>query len=126
MSRDDAYSHAALEAERVVREHNVTALKVDPIALANKLGIEVIAKPASSGGVSGMLIRFGNQFGIAYATHIDNPGFRRFSIAHELGHYFLPGISMPFSRTVIFMSRAQALIPRTNSRSRRITLPPGF
>ncbi len=91
MSRDDPYAHAALVAERVVREHDITALKVDPIALANKLGIEVVAKPASSGGVSGMLIRFENQFGIAYATHIDNPGFRGFSIAHELGHYFLPG-----------------------------------
>jgi Zn-dependent peptidase ImmA (M78 family) len=107
MSRDDAYSHAALEAERVVREHNITALKVDPIALANKLGIEVIAKPASSSGVSGMLIRFENQFGIAYATHIDSLGFRRFSIAHELGHYFLPGhIDAVFADGNIHQSRA--------------------
>ena len=28
--------------------------------------------------------------GILYATHIDNEGFQRFSICHELGHYFLP------------------------------------
>jgi hypothetical protein len=38
-----------------------------------------------------MLIRHGNQFGIAYATHIDSPGFQNFSVAHELGHYYLPG-----------------------------------
>ncbi|MGH8414713.1 MAG: ImmA/IrrE family metallo-endopeptidase [Gammaproteobacteria bacterium] len=91
MTRDNPYSRSAGVAERVVREHGITALKVDPIAIAEKLGIEVMAKPASSGGVSGMLIRVGNQFGIAYATHIDSTGFRRFSIAHELGHYFLPG-----------------------------------
>ena len=30
-------------------------------------------------------------FGIFYATHIDSGGFQRFSVAHELGHYFLPG-----------------------------------
>jgi hypothetical protein len=41
--------------------------------------------------VSGMLIRVGNHFAIGYATHIDNIPFQRFCIAHELGHYFLPG-----------------------------------
>ena len=38
-----------------------------------------------------MLIRLGNEFGIAFATHIDSEGFKRFCIAHEIGHYRLPG-----------------------------------
>ena len=38
-----------------------------------------------------MLLRRGNTFGIAYATHINSIGFQNFSVAHELGHYFLPG-----------------------------------
>jgi hypothetical protein len=38
-----------------------------------------------------MLVRIGENFGILYATHIRSDGFQRFSIAHELGHYFLPG-----------------------------------
>jgi Zn-dependent peptidase ImmA (M78 family) len=38
-----------------------------------------------------MLLRYGDSFVIAYATHIDNEGFQRFSVAHELGHYLLPG-----------------------------------
>jgi Zn-dependent peptidase ImmA (M78 family) len=38
-----------------------------------------------------MLLRVHNSFGIVYARHIDNLGVERFSIAHELGHYFLPG-----------------------------------
>jgi Zn-dependent peptidase ImmA (M78 family) len=36
-----------------------------------------------------MLLRHGNAFGILYATHIPSEGFQRFSIGHELGHYFI-------------------------------------
>jgi hypothetical protein len=50
-----------------------------------------VPKPARDAGVSGMLIRVGNGFAIGYATHIDNVPFQRFSVGHELGHYFLPG-----------------------------------
>lgn len=38
-----------------------------------------------------MLVRHGNNFAIAYATHLQNEGFENFSIAHELGHYYIPG-----------------------------------
>ena len=82
---------ASLAAEKVVKEHDIATLPVDPIALARSLGIEVRAKPTHTQGVSGMLLRSGNRFGIAYATHIDNIGFQNFSVAHELGHYFLSG-----------------------------------
>lgn len=51
----------------------------------------VEGKPEKAEGVSGMLLRHGNSFGIVYATHIPSPGFQRFSVSHELGHYFLPG-----------------------------------
>lgn len=36
-------------------------------------------------------MKVGDTFGIMYATHIRNDGFIRFTVAHELGHYFLPG-----------------------------------
>jgi hypothetical protein len=36
-------------------------------------------------------MRVGNVFGILYASQIANDGFIRFTVAHELGHYFLPG-----------------------------------
>ena len=75
----------------VIKAHGITALPVDPIAIARGVDIEVWPKPVSASGVSGMLLRTGNSFGIAYATHINSIGFRNFSIAHELGHYFLPG-----------------------------------
>lgn len=87
----DPYANIALQAEKVLREKNITSLPVDPMALAQSLGITVMAKPASVPGVSGMLLKVGDAFGIAYATHIDNSGFKRFTVAHELGHFFLPG-----------------------------------
>jgi Zn-dependent peptidase ImmA (M78 family) len=89
--RETLYDRATGTAERVIREHNIMSLHVDPIAIANKCGIEVVPKPASDGGVSGMLIRYDDQFCITYATHIRSTGFKRFTIAHELGHYFLEG-----------------------------------
>jgi uncharacterized protein DUF955 len=48
-------------------------------------------KPETVDGVSGMLLWRGTRFGILYATHIDNEGFQRFCVSHELGHYLLPG-----------------------------------
>ena len=94
-------------AERVIREQNVTALHVDPIEIATRIGIEVVAKPVSDGGVSGMLIRVGNDFCIAYATNIKSPGFRRFTIAHELGHYFIEGhVDAIFSEGPVHESHA--------------------
>lgn len=91
MSRADPHAFASLAAEQLLKGFGITALPVDPFAIARGCEIEVMAKPARDAGVSGMLIRVGNEFAIAYATHIDNEPFQRFSVSHELGHYFLPG-----------------------------------
>jgi IrrE N-terminal-like domain len=91
MKRSDPYLFASLQGEQVIRERRISAFPVDPVGIARDLDIEVVAKQAHAAGVSGMLMRVGNSYGIAYATHLDNPGFERFSVAHELGHFFLPG-----------------------------------
>ena len=77
-------------ATRVIRRHEVSELPVDPKRIAKANQIEVRPMPAAT-GVSGMLLRVGDHFGIGYATHIDNVGYQNFSLAHELGHYFLEG-----------------------------------
>lgn len=82
---------AKQRGEAVLNEENITGLPVDPFALAEKHDIVVQAKPDTESGVSGMLLRHGNAFGILYASDIANEGFQRFSVAHELGHYFLDG-----------------------------------
>ena len=91
MTPRNPYLHATRAAEQVIRDLGIAGLPIDPVAIARGRHIEVMAKPASAAGVSGMFIRLGEQYGIAYATHIDNLGFQHFSVAHELGHYFLPG-----------------------------------
>lgn len=89
MDRADIAWRAASTANAVIRDHGLTSLPVDPIELAESIGISV--RPKAVAGVSGMLLRVGNDFGIIYSTHIQSLGFQRFSVAHELGHYFLPG-----------------------------------
>jgi hypothetical protein len=78
-------------AERFLKDEGIMTLPVDPFAIAASRDIEVKAKPDTVGGVSGMLLRHGDAFGILYATHIPSEGFQRFSVGHELGHYFLEG-----------------------------------
>jgi hypothetical protein len=108
MSRGaNPYALGALSAERYIKAWGL-ALPVDPFAVAEQFKITVAAKPAHHPGVSGMLIRVGNEFAIAYATHIDNEAFQRFSVAHELGHYFLEGHpEAVFDARGLHVSRAQ-------------------
>ena len=80
---------ATARGEKIFLEHSLS-LPVNLIQFAKAHDINVIPKECAS-GVSGMLIRTNHDFTIAYSTHIDNAGFQRFSIAHELGHYFCPG-----------------------------------
>src|SRR5262249_47384771 len=75
----------------VLKELGITALPVDPFAIAESREIIVEPKPDTDDGVSGMLLRYGDVFGILYATHIPIEGFQRFNVGHELGHYFLDG-----------------------------------
>jgi hypothetical protein len=82
---------AEAEADNVVRQYGFTALPICPFAIAEKLDILVAPKDSTEPGVSGFLMRVGDAFGIRYARHIKSEGFIRFTVAHELGHYFLPG-----------------------------------
>ena len=83
---------AKQKAEAFLREEKLLeTFPIDLFAIAASRNITVQAKPDTEPGVSGMLLRHGNNFGILYATHIDNIGFQRFSIGHELAHYFLDG-----------------------------------
>ena len=79
------------QGERLLREEGLLRLPVDLEALASTRGISIRAIDSSEAGVSGMLLRHGDTFGILYATNIPNRGYQRFSIAHELGHYFIDG-----------------------------------
>lgn len=107
MGKSDPYKLAALEGEKAAADNGLKELPIDVKAFATSLGILVVPKPADGPGVSGMLMRVGSNFGISYATHIESEGFQRFSIAHELGHYFLSGhMEAVFDENGIHRSRA--------------------
>jgi len=95
MTRPSGHAYRLLmakqKAEAFLLHEGITTLPVDPFAIAASRDIEVKAKPATAEGVSGMLLRHGDVFGILYATYIPSEGFQRFSVGHELGHFFLEG-----------------------------------
>lgn len=85
-----------MEAEICAREigesSGMSAFPVDPFQIARQEKIELYEMPHKT-GVSGMLVKSGDSFTIGYSIGIQNKAFQRFTVAHELGHYFLPGHS---------------------------------
>lgn len=82
---------ARRQAERMVKTEELGPLPINPIAVAEAKGIVVERMPSSARGLSGMLMHASGNFGIAYATHVDNEGFQRFAVGHELGHFCIEG-----------------------------------
>jgi hypothetical protein len=78
-------------ARQVVSNNGFSSLPVDPKVIAKNSHIEVMPWKPDKLGVSGFLMRVGDDFGIGYSTAIQNEGFINFTVAHELGHYFLSG-----------------------------------
>jgi hypothetical protein len=76
-------------AEKIVCEHGISSFPISPIIIAQEENIEVRPKNDCAEGISGVLIKVGDQCGIMYSTFYNNIGFENFSISHELGHYFL-------------------------------------
>jgi len=88
MARRDFWQ-AEAQAAAVLEKRKIAMLPVDPFGIANGEGI--VCEKLKGAGVSGCLCGAGNTFGIFYNDSIASDGFRRFTVAHELGHYFLEG-----------------------------------
>lgn len=73
----------------VLAEHGVERAPVDPFAIAESLGIFLQASDKLEGSFSGCLLQAGASFGILYSIGVQNKGYQRFTVAHELGHYSL-------------------------------------
>jgi len=91
MSKNLERSLIQQRAVQVLNEYQINKLPIDPKLIAKKANIKVEPNTDCEKGVSGMLIRAGEIYCIIYATYLGNQGFENFSIAHELGHYFLEG-----------------------------------
>ena len=90
MARTFRLRMATPAGEDLAKRSGADRFPVDPIAIAVSHDIHLEAK-AHTGGVSGVFQLVGNAAFILYEPRPQNPGFERFCIAHELGHYFLPG-----------------------------------
>lgn len=80
--------HRALDAARGLLECGTDVRPpIDPLAIARGLGIKVCSSNQSNLDFSGCLMHSGSTWGILFRDDIPVPGFKRFTVAHELGHY---------------------------------------
>lgn len=80
---------AEARAENLVEQLGIASLPINSIEIAEQH--EISCKSAEIQGFSGCLVKQSDVFGILYSSKFNNEGFIRFTVAHELGHYFLPG-----------------------------------
>jgi len=75
-------------AEKVLTESNTDTVPVDLHKIAEKHGIMISEAPSKRDDISGLLIKSKQKTFVGVnAFHHSNR--KRFTIAHELGHYFL-------------------------------------
>jgi Zn-dependent peptidase ImmA (M78 family) len=79
---------AEFQAENLVKQLRIVSFPINPIEIAEQYGIS--CKSEIIQGFSGCLVKQGDVFGIIYSSKFNNESFVRFTVAHELGHYFLP------------------------------------
>jgi hypothetical protein len=87
----DPWWKAEARASEVLKRLGIAKLPIDPFAIANAHDIAHQENPSLDSGISGCLMKVDDQFGIIYSTRFASNGFKRFTVGHELGHYFLDG-----------------------------------
>jgi Zn-dependent peptidase ImmA (M78 family) len=75
-------------AKEVLRGHGLSSIPVDPVVLANRLGMSVRNAKFSDDSLVGMIAKRGDHVQLL-VNQADPPYRKRFTIAHELGHHFL-------------------------------------
>ncbi|MBF9143749.1 ImmA/IrrE family metallo-endopeptidase [Hymenobacter properus] len=76
------------KVDEILRNNEANSIPVDPVTLANRLGIKIHNAEFSDGSLSGMISKRGDNIMIL-VNRQDSDTRKRFTIAHELGHHFL-------------------------------------
>ena len=71
-----------------MKEHGLESIPIDPVVLANHLGMKVNNAKFSDDSLVGMIAKRGDNLTLL-VNQSDPPFRKRFTIAHELGHHFL-------------------------------------
>ena len=82
---------AELRSAEVLKDLKLGSLPIDPFEIAARKDILCQANSSLGSGISGCMMKVGDNFGIVYSTRFPSEGFQRFTVAHELGHYFMDG-----------------------------------
>ncbi|MGZ5118770.1 MAG: ImmA/IrrE family metallo-endopeptidase [Burkholderiales bacterium] len=76
-------------AEKLLKKHFPKGVPVDPAKIAEDLGIELRLEKVDD-GLSGFLVRDQKNDRVVIGANLrHHPNRRKFTIAHELGHYLL-------------------------------------
>lgn len=84
-------SDISKKAKKVKEDYGLYGTAIDPIIIAEENGINIIQKSnlnIKGEPVSGAIIKSGSDITI-YVNANDNKNRKRFTIAHELAHFFL-------------------------------------
>ena len=81
---------ARTHATNLLDSVGITEYPVEPAAIAAHKGLRLLERPLGP-GVYGALAKAGGEFLILVSPDCPTSGHRRFTIAHELGHFHLPG-----------------------------------
>ncbi|WP_167449544.1 ImmA/IrrE family metallo-endopeptidase [Halobacillus trueperi] len=76
------------KANDILERYHPQIIPIDPLEIANAEGIEVISVEFTEEEISGLIDIDGMEKTI-FVNHFHHPVRKRFTIAHELGHYFL-------------------------------------
>jgi Zn-dependent peptidase ImmA (M78 family) len=82
---------ARRRAQEVLGELELSSAPIDPEWIAKQREIEIHADDRFPTDCFGALVRAGNHFFIMVSSACFTAGHRRFTIAHELGHFHLDG-----------------------------------
>lgn len=104
------YKHIEEKAESVLKKEGFYYAGFDIFKLVKKLEIELIKKEFDN-DISGLLAISNNKVIISY-NKIEDPKRNRFTVAHELGHYFLHSNDQPF-----FINKTPKVMYRNNASS---------
>jgi Zn-dependent peptidase ImmA (M78 family) len=75
-------------AQQTLKAHGLNSIPVDPVVLANSIGIIVNHATFSDENISGVVAKRGDE-ALILVNRNDKPFRKRFTIAHEVGHYLL-------------------------------------
>lgn len=82
----DLKAEATIAAEKVLSEHWNGSVPVDPARIARKMGIEVSDAQVDP-DVAGAIEKRDGRPAHIYLSRSDHPNRKRFTCAHEIGHF---------------------------------------